>query len=429
MKTTTTREKIDLPFGHKQVTLRLPSRNFAGLIDALGGIELEDLKRALWRSLDDPIGTSSLTKLVAQKKPRRAVVIVSDHTRRIPNYSLVLDILMDCFADGGVSPRDLTMLVATGNHRPPSRRECLELYGERPCRLMNLVFHDSRRGCLALGRTGTGERFGVNRLLVESDFVLATGKITPHYLAGFSGGRKAVMPGCASRESIEANHSLVARRRNIPGRLSGNPIHRQMTRVAALVGIDFLVNLIPTPGGGLAGIVSGHWDLAWRRGVRLCRRVWSAKVGQPADCLIASAGGYPYDINLYQMQRILNNLEAAVKPGGTILLVGECREGVGQEGFGHWMKENTINNILATPEGMITGEGHRAYATAMVMRERRILLLSRLSARQASRMKFRPVSDLREGLRIFRRNHGSNYRCYVAPRANAVLIQPKFKQQ
>lgn len=418
---------IHLPYGRGWKVLQLPRQNFAGIIEATGGRELRDVGQALENSLNNPIGAPALAKLIDQRQPRNAVIIVSDHTRRIPGYSLVLEAVMDQFAEGGVDPKSITMLVATGNHRQPTRQECLELYGERACRAMKLAFHDSDRGCMSLRPICSDGRPEINRMLVNSDFVLATGKITPHYLAGFSGGRKAVMPGCASRSTIAANHSLVTRGRNHPGRLRGNPIHRQMVQVAAMAGIDFLVNLVPAPGGGLAGIVSGHWDLAWRSGVRLCRRVWSAGIGRPADCAIVSAGGYPHDINLYQMQRLLNNLAGAVKPGGTILLVGECQEGVGQAEFGRWMAEKTVGQILATPEALITGEAHRAYATAMVMKDHQVLLLSRMAKAQARRMKFWPVCTIREAVEIFKIRHGEGFRCYVSPRANALLLHPTKK--
>jgi nickel-dependent lactate racemase len=116
-----------------------------------------------------------------------------------------------------------------------------------------------------------------------------------------------------------------------------------------------------------------------------------------------------------------------VKPGGTILLVGECREGVGQPEFGRWMAEKAIGQMLATPEALITGEAHRAYATALVMKGHQVLLMSRMAKAQSRRNKFRPVSSFKEAMEIFKNRHGEGFRCYVAPRSNALLLQTTEK--
>ena len=275
----------------------------------------------------------------------------------------------------------------------------------------------------SLGRLSSGNELLVNPLLRQHDLVIATGKITPHYLAGFSGGLKALLPGCCGRDCIARNHALIARGAGGPGILEGNPIHAEMVEAAGRMPIGFILNVVPTPDERLAAVVAGHWEQAWLQGVELCRRVWTAQYPGPADCVVASAGGLPLDIDLYQLQRVLNNVAPAVRPGGTVVLVGECPEGVGQAGFGRWMERYSVDQILAMPEERITAEAHRAYATAGVMKHCRVAVVSSMDPVKLAKMGFLPFPTVQAALRHVAAECGKGYRCYAAPRANAILLE------
>jgi nickel-dependent lactate racemase len=358
-----------------------------------------------------------------ERKPKSLLVLLSDHTRLIPHYDLIMTVLCEELSSAGVECRNVHALIATGTHRPPTCEEREAMYGPRVFDEFNLYAHKCNQGCISLGKLSSGREAEVNQMLLTSDFTLATGKITPHYLAGFSGGRKAVMPGCASRETIARNHSLVTKRSNAPGKLEGNPIHQEMMETAALARIDFLLNAVPTPDEKIAGIVAGHWQQAWEQGVELCRKVWTAGYDGPADCVIASAGGHPLDINLYQIQRLLNNLEPAVKPGGTIVLLGRCTEGLGQEDFAHFLEYHTLREILDSPPEALTSEAHRAYATALVMEKCEVLLISSIEQPKAEAMKFKYMPDLAKAMEYLKAKHGRDFSCYVAPKGNSLLLE------
>lgn len=419
----TSQQRIELAYGDRFLGFDMPHKNLLKVISTPKSKCLDNIPQEIIKALREPIGSVSLSNMLAQNKPQRPLIIACDHTRVVPYYSIILESLMDEFQKAGVDPRQINLLIATGNHRAPSCEEREAIYGSKAFDLLNLYAHNCDVNCIALKRLSNGHEVEINQRLLESDFIIATGKITPHYLAGYSGGRKALMPGCASRKSIAANHAMIARRKNGPGKLDDNPIHLEMNEAAALANINFLVNVVPTPDEKIAGIFAGHWQKAWESGVELCRRVWSAKYTEPADCIIASAGGYPLDINLYQMQRMLNNLECSVKPGGTILLVGECREGIGQDEFGHWMERYSVKDILATPEEQITAEAHRAYATALVMEKCEVLLISSIEKFKAEELKFKFMPDCQSALEYLKRKHGENFKCYVAPQANSIMLE------
>ncbi len=417
------RLEISLGYGRGMVDLTLAERNHLGTLIPKSAPELTDYEQELAKSLDAPIGLPPLAELIAERRPESTLVLLSDHTRIVPGYDLLLRCLLERCRRAGIKSENIRLLIAGGNHRPPTCEERDAIYGRAVLEAHHLYAHNAEADCIPLGRLSTGHQLEVNRLLLTHHLVIATGKITPHYLAGYSGGRKAVLPGCASVRSIAANHAMVARRRSGPGKLEGNPIHQEMEEAAAKVGIGFLVNVVPTPQGGIAGVFAGHWQSAFEKGVQLCRQAWFAGFGEKADCVIASAGGHPADIDLYQLQRVLNNVAPAVKPGGTIVLVGQCREGVGQKAFGEWMARYTVEEILAMPEESIAAEAHRAYATAMVMEGCEVAVVSSMEAGQLAAMKFRGFGDLRQAVGYLEGKHGPDFTCYLVPQGYATVLQ------
>ncbi len=416
-------KNIELAYGDTYLKFDISEKNLLKTLSVSMAAAIGNIPAAIDKALQEPIGSLPLLDLLKKSNPQKPLIIASDHTRVVPYYSLIMDRLLDAFHKAGIGPNQADLLIAAGSHRAPSCEERETMYGPKAFDQLNLYAHNCDQNCIALNRLTSGREVEVNQRLLESDFIIATGKITPHYLAGYSGGRKAVMPGCASRNSIAANHAMIVRRKNGPGQLDKNPIHLEMVEAASLARIDFLINVVPTPDDKIAGLFAGHWQRAWESGVELCRKVWSVEYGGLADCIIASAGGYPRDINLYQMQRMLNNLECAIKPGGTIVLVGQCREGIGQDGFGHWMERHSIKEILATPEENITAEAHRAYATALVMDKCEVLLISSIEKTKAEELKFKFMPDCQSAIEYLKHKHGIDFKCYLAPQADSIMLE------
>lgn len=412
---------ITLGYGLGKTTLSLPEANLSGILSLPAVPGLADVPLAVTQALERPIQSPSLKELLLARRPKSILLILSDHTRVIPHYPMILNALCDQMNLAGIDCNHVHALIAAGSHRAPTCEERQELYGERVFDQLNLYAHKCDQDCISVGKV-KGREIELNKMLLTSDFTIATGKITPHYLAGFSGGRKAVMPGCAARTTIAQNHALIALGQNAPGKLEGNPIHEEMEKAAELAGIDFLLNVVPTPDGEIAGVFAGHWQKAWLEGVELCRQVWSAPVKEPVDCVIASAGGHPLDIDLYQMQRILNNVAPAVKPGGTIVLVGQCPEGAGQLDFARWMRDYSAAEILQTPRDQITAEAHRAYATALVMKKCRVCLVSGMDPALVEKMQFKSLPDLNAAVEYLRERHGKDFSCYVVPKGNAIML-------
>lgn len=314
--------------------LSLPSGAARNIIQASPVPGLADFGEAVRQALSDPIASPPLKELILPGQ--KVVIIVNDITRRVKSEEY-MPVLVEYLNDAGIPDRDITVLIATGTHRPVTEEELRRLLGS------DLVSRLTIRNNIAgepaehiyLGTTSRGTPVKLNRLAVNSDHVILTGGINFHFLAGFSGGRKSILPGIASSESIQANHSLVleAGSNVAQGLLQGNPIAEDMLEAAALIKPTFLLNVVLNEKGLPAGVFAGHWDKAHRAGCDFAARCFGIKNPERRPLVIASAGGFPKDINLYQAAKGLLNAMLAVEEGGTVIFLAECREGIGDDDY------------------------------------------------------------------------------------------------
>lgn len=420
---------LKLPYGENWITFSLPAKNLLGVL-VPPKIEAEgDVGAAVARALREPIGLPPLAELIAQRRPDSILVLLSDQTRIVPRYSIMLRVLLDECLRSGVAQARIRLLIASGTHRSPTCEERDAIYGRDLVDKFHLFSHDCDQDSISLGTLSSGHPLELNRLLLTHDLIIATGKITPHYLAGYSGGRKAVLPGCASRQTIARNHAMVVRGKSGPGVLAGNPIHQEMDEAAERAGLGFILNLVPTPQEEVAGVFAGDFRKAFAEGTACCRRAWAAAFRRPAHCVVAVAGGHPVDVNLYQLQRVLNHVAPAARPGGSIVLVGRCPEGVGQEVFGQWMERYSLSEILSMPESGIASEAHRAYASARVMNQCEVIVVSDMDPQRLGRMKFRGYRSLDEAMDYIREKHGPDFECYVVPQGYATMLVPEDEEK
>lgn len=331
----------ELPCGRERRVLRVPEAA-AGRVRVLAAAPVEPLadpSAALAALLEDPIGTPALAALAAGR--RSACVVVSDRTRPVPN-PVLLPPLLGVLEAAGVPREAVTLLVATGMH-PPTRGADLEaLLGPDLVRRYRVVNHDCRDSG-ALGRVATieGHPIEINRRYLEADLKVLTGLIEPHAYAGFSGGAKAIAPGLASFRTVEFLHSyaLLARPGVALGRVEGNPFREHLDRVCAAAGADFLVNAVIDRGRRVAGWFAGHPRAAFLAGCDLAARHRIVPIDRPADLVVTTGGGHPLDQSLYQASKGLVTARTMVRPGGVVLLVAGCAEGLGGVGFGRVLRE------------------------------------------------------------------------------------------
>jgi len=288
--------------------------------------EVEEVKR----SLRNPIEIERLKKIASSKK--NILIILSDYTRAAPNDRMIPPLLEE-LESAGCKAENITALVANGLHKPLPRSELEEFYGE-VSNLVELVNHDAEddEQLVYLGRTSFGTKLWVNKLVVDYDLVIATGLIEPHLFAGYSGGRKSILPGVAGRESICQNHGfkMISHPKARSSIIEGNPIHEDMVEAAKTAGLDYILNVIVSRNGRVSRAVAGDPYKAHIAGVKLLEGKVKVKVPSGADIIITSNGGYPLDRDLYQAVKGISTGEAIVKRGGVIIILSECIDGIGR---------------------------------------------------------------------------------------------------
>jgi len=323
--------KVGLLCGEKTVDLEVP--------ESVRSLEMEPMQplpdptNSILDALSRPIGTPPLKELARGRKS--ACVVISDVTRPVPNR-LILPPLLRILQEGGISKEKITILIATGMHRPNQGEELEMMVGREISANFNIENHYCRRpeGYRKVDEID-GAPIEVNIRYLEADLKILTGLIEPHFYAGYSGGGKAILPGISSFETMKFMHSykMIDHPRVTNCVLEGNPFHEYVIRVTELVGADFLLNVVINKRRQMAGVFAGQYNDAHLAGCDMVRRHSLVDLDEEADLVITSGGGYPLDATFYQVSKALIGARDILKRGGTILVICECREGLGSPEF------------------------------------------------------------------------------------------------
>lgn len=408
-------------YGHEHISIIINQKNILAVLESKTPAPLTNPSRDVRNLLETPIGCSSLLETLREKKPVRPVILVNDASRPTP-YNLLLPPLFDVLEGAGIELSSVRLVVATGAHRPNSPRENRDLYTVEAARRCTVINHNAGGEMADLGLLSNGEKLLVNPEVAGADFIIATGNINPHEIAGFSGGRKSVLPGVAGRQLIEKNHSMITDHRVDAGRWKDNPVHLLMMEAARKVGVDFILNVVADGEGNIAGIVGGHLEAAWEAGVKISEAVNIVDAGEKADVVIAGAGGYPRDFNVYQAVKAMRNAARTVRKGGTVVLIACCEQGYGDETMSRWLKAALQpSDILDRfKEGFVLG-GHKAYAIAQVCAEKEVVLVSSLGPEKTRGLFMTYMPDPGSALEYVRAKHGRDYKAYVMPHSGLTL--------
>lgn len=324
-------KKYFLPIGKRQEEVLLPEEHVIYDIHGNEAQICSDVVTATREAIRKPVASKPLREVVHAGET--VAIIISDITR-LCGTSEFLPVIIEELNSVGVKDEDITVVVATGTHRGHTHDEDITVCGEAMVKRLKIVQHDSRKSedMVSLGKTSFGNDVAINKYVANADRVILTGAVTLHPFAGFGGGRKAVMPGVAAYDSIMLNHCMTMSPVEGGGcnaacdasLLEGNPIHQDMKEAAALLNPDFLVNTVFTPDGEISEIVAGHWYEAWLKGCQDLLAMSGVHIKELADVVIASAGGYPKDLNLYQATKCHMNAQFAVKKGGIMIFTLDC---------------------------------------------------------------------------------------------------------
>jgi nickel-dependent lactate racemase len=407
--------EADLPDG-LDVTVIGPGCGLGEEVAPPAAPSAEDEQAEIRRALAEPIGAPRLSELAAPA--RTAAIVVSDITRPCPSYRF-LPALLDELAP--LPPESVSILFALGGHRAHTREEQVRLVGEevvaRGVRLLDL---DGDR-CRPVGRTSRGTRLEVFEEYLDADLRICTGNIEYHYFAGFSGGAKAVVPGLCSYAAIRDNHSMMLAPTARAGIIDGNPVREDIDEAGELIGVDFIFNVLLDEAKRIVHAVAGHYLEAHRAGTEAYDRRCDLRVPEAADMVIASPGGRPKDINLYQAQKTLDNVAGAVRDGGVIVLVARCREGFGQKVFEEWMTGMGTPQVLIDriQREFVLG-GHKAAAVAGLLARADVFLVSEFPDEVVRSMCMTPFASVDAAVAAALDRAGDAARCLVVPHGSRV---------
>ncbi len=401
--------RLSLPYGQSEMDLEIST-------DQVTLLESE-------RRAADPIRFALATPICAPRlrdlvKPGQSIVIItSDITRSCPT-DLLLPAVMEELEASQVQHEDVSIVFGLGSHRKQTPDEQARLlgawYGQVRC------MDSDPEEVVYVGSTTRGTPIEAYAPVVQADVRIALGNVEYHYFAGYSGGAKALVPGVCSGRTIQHNHAMMVDDQARVGILNGNPVREDLEEGAAMIGLDFILNVI-MEGDQIVLAAAGHPIHAHRWACHALDYLGSTPLDAPADIVVVSAGGFPKDINLYQAQKALDNAALAVRPGGVITLVAECRDGMGNATFERWMRGTDAPRILQRiQEGFVLG-GHKAAAIAAVQQRAHICLVSTLPDDLVRACGMTPFANATAAVVAVLEQLGSDATIVVIPQGGAVV--------
>lgn len=384
--------QVSLPYGTGEVRLKLPLGRATLLMpNELPGVGDEEAE--IRRAMREPIGTFPLAVLAEGR--RSAAVVIDDATRRVPT-SAMLRPIVDELRGAGVPTEGITVVVATGLHRPLSSAEAQRVLDGLPLRLINHDPHDPEQ-LVEFGSTSRGIPVRVNRTVAEAQLRILTGDVELHQFAGYGGGAKSVLPGLCDLEGIRLTHANMEAPGAGPGRIDDNPVRQDIEEAADLLGVHFLVNVVLNSRGQVVRAVAGNIHAGFRAGVEIVDSIYKVCVPEPADVVICSPGGYPKDIDLYQSQKAIRSARRIIKPGGTIIALAECREGHGCDLAYAWARQaRSPQEIIDRHRKQFVIGGHKAYQLAADVQYAVVYLYSSMPSEIVKTFFLKPLADLHE---------------------------------
>lgn len=417
-------DPVELKYGSTSFTLDLPPDRLAGVIAPSLPLPENAPEAIITQALD------ACQSTISAFSPGDRVVIVTSDITRYSGSEIYLPLLVERLNRRGIPDKNIEILIALGIHRAQTDHEHERIVGPLFGRI-RVIDHDcdNPSGLVSVGRTGNGIEVGVNRRAVEADRLILTGVIGFHYFAGFGGGRKSVLPGIASREACMASHFCVLNPEPgsgknplaVTGRLAGNPVHQAMVEACAMVEPAFILNTVLAPDKRIMAAFCGPWREAHEAGCRYYGERFSFPLAERADLVVVSCGGFPKDINLIQAHKSMEYASQALREGGVMILLAECRDGFGNATFFNWFRHRRLDEFEAALRSHYEINGQTAYSMLMKAQRFRIILVSRFPEHQVEQMGMVPARSLDEALAKAEGVLPTQWRALVMPEGGGVL--------
>ena len=400
--------EISFPYGKTKMKYNFADDELRGvLLSSIEEYEPEGSEAELVeRAILAPIGSPRLRELARGKN--KIVIIASDHTRPVPSKVIIPPMLREIRE--GNPDADITILIATGCHRETTKEELIGKFGEEIVENEKIYIHDcdEREKLVNIGTLPSGGACEINSIAYEADLLVAEGFIEPHFFAGFSGGRKSVLPGIAGRATVLANHcsEFINDKRSRTGILEGNPIHKDMLWAAKAAKLSFIVNVVLNGEKEVIYAVAGDTEQAHKRGTDFLSELCGAKA-LDTDVVISTNGGYPLDQNVYQAVKGMTAAEATVKKDGVIIMLAASGDGTGGDHFYHQLADEddirkTMDMFLKRDRDMTAPDQWQSQILVRILMHARVIYISEMPDEDVRRMHMIPAHTIDEALAMAR---------------------------
>lgn len=419
-----------IPYGNTELTLELPDEQVSGVLNSnIGNLQNDQTEDDIVKAaMAKHLGSASLKELAKDKKT--AVIIISDHTRPVPSKHII-PFMLEEMREGNPDI-DITLLVATGFHRGTTTDELVSKLGQKIVDEEKIAVHDSSNADenVKIGVLPSGADLIINRLASEADLLVSEGFIEPHFFAGFSGGRKSVLPGVSDRVTVLGNHcsKFIASPYARTGILENNPIHTDMKSAAKQAGLQYIVNVIIDEEKRVVMAFAGDPFIAHEAGCEFLKQYCRVKA-VPADIVITGNGGAPLDQNMYQCVKSMTAAEASAGDDGVIILCAECLDGTGGDGFYRAMRDcesarALFENIMTIPQNQTQPDQWEYQILARILSKHTVLYVTRPEMKDiVTEMKMTYAPDLDIAVKMAKEIKGENASFTVIPNGIAVIVE------
>jgi len=423
---------IKLPFSTTGMDLKLDdSLDYEVLESAISSMPRPDKSEdeLVLEAMAHPVGSPRLSEL--SKGKNKVVIICSDHTRPVPSKHIIPFMLREIRE--GNPHAEITLLIATGFHRETTRDELVNKFGEDIVNHEKIVVHDSRDmdSMTDIGVLPSGAPLLINRIAAEADLLVSEGFIETHFFAGFSGGRKSVLPGVSSQVTVLGNHcsQFIDSPYSRTGILENNPIHNDMVAASRMAKQRYIVNVIINADKKVVHAVAGDAIEAHESGCRFLQKFCQVTPKQKADIAISTNGGYPLDQNMYQSVKGMTAAEAAAKEDGIIIMVSNCGDGHGGEGFYQALKDcespkALMAEILEVPQDKTKPDQWEYQIQCRILMQHKVIYVMCEKYRAMAReMGFETAADVNEALEIALKEKGHSAHIAIIPDGVSVMVK------
>lgn len=423
-------QKIKIPYSRTHLEIEIPERNLIGVMES----KVSEFKprftqeEIVSQALDNPIGSQGIERLVKDKK--NMVIITSDHTRPVPS-KITLPILLRRIRNANPEI-DISILIATGFHRATTRDEMIDKFGIEIVENEKIIVHDSKDkdSLVKIGILPSGGELWLNKLAIETELLIAEGFIEPHFFAGFSGGRKSVLPGIAGAETVLANHcsEFIASENARTGVLENNPIHIDMLYASQKANLSFILNVVINAEKEIISGFAGDSSKAHEAGCEFVLGL-SKVENVNADIVITSNGGYPLDQNIYQSVKGMTAAEATCKEGGVIIIASACDDGHGGEDFYSNMANaccpnQVINKVLKIPRNETLPDQWEFQILARILSNHSVILVTDMcDPHMITSMHMKHAYTLQQALDMALEMQGKDAKIAVIPDGVSVIVK------